>query len=50
MDTTRTNVDDIGQSGWIPKLKSQKHFRKKVTQDFRLTYSKTGGNLGLVSK
>ena len=29
---------------------SQKHLSTKVTQDFHLTYSKNGGNLGSESK
>ena len=29
-------------------FKSRKHLRTNVTQDLRLTYSKNGGNLGLV--
>ena len=29
-------------------ISSRKHFRTKVTPDLHLTYSKNGGNLGLV--
>ena len=32
------------------KSASRKHLRTKVTPHFDLTYSKNGGNLGLVSK
>ena len=31
-------------------LSSRKHIRTKVTPDLHLTYSKNGGNLGLVLK
>ena len=31
-------------------LSSRKHLRTKVIQDFHLTYSKNGGNLGSESK
>ena len=35
---------------YIAFLSSRKHLRTKVTQDLHLTYSKNGGNLGLVLK
>ena len=46
--TWNSGTSACDTSSGIPS--SRKHLRTKVTPDLHLTYSKNGGNLGLVSK